>query len=108
MPSIMRAKGDIPNPFTWESADYEGRVIRITVVHLLNLITAITVYRDAGCLYDKIFVGVGPDGSPNTSPHQFPIAVGTTILLQAQLDLLVTEGIATIQDFLSLQITAGT
>lgn len=105
---VARGKGDIPNPFIWESGDYQGNVIRITVTHLLNLITGITVYRDADCVYDKIFVGVGPDGSPNTSPHVFPIAAGTTILLQAQLDLLASEGIATIQQFLSLQITAGT
>lgn len=105
------AKGDIANPYTWEARDYLGRAIRIVVTWSTgtpNNITAIDIHRDSGCMYDTVLIGLGGDGNPSNATRRFKVPVGDTVVNQGQLTALAAQGVATIQDFLSLQITAGT
>lgn len=95
------------SPYVQQFADYLNRVIRITVVfdNATRAISGGTVFRDANCLYTNVFVGVGPDGSPNTSPRTFAVPAGTTAVGANRFHQM---SITTIEDFLLYQITAGT
>jgi hypothetical protein len=98
--------GQAHPPYIWEAADYLNRVIRITVNFDdgTRLLSGATVFRDAGCVYTKILVGKGVDGSPDSTTKSFTVPAGTTPISQAQMN---SRGFDTIEDFLALQITAG-
>lgn len=64
----------------------------------------VVVTRGAGCIYGKVYIGLGPDGTPDTTPHQFSVPFGTTNVSVAQL---AANGLNNIDDVLSLQLTGG-
>lgn len=104
------AKGDpLTSPYVWEALDYALQVIRITVTfnNATRAITGITVFRDPLCQYTKILIGTGADGTPDSTTRSVSVPAGTSVLSQGQLNALAGNGISTIENVLSLQITAG-
>lgn len=103
------AKGDpLLSPWVWDARDNEGDVIRITVAfdNTTRAITGITAFRDAACIYTKIVIGLGADGTPNTTDKTIAVPAGTTVLTASQRAALASKGLSTIEDVLALQITA--
>jgi hypothetical protein len=96
----------ITSPYVWETGDYLGRLIRITVTfnNTTRALTGGSVFRDAACLYQKIYIGTGPDGTPNSTNKAIPVPAGTTNVTANQLKQV---GLNVIEDVLALQITAG-
>ncbi len=98
------------SPYVYEIQDNWGKNFRITVfweVILTRLITGMTAYREPGCALTTWLLGVGPDGTPDTTDKKIgPLAEGTTILTGSQLELLLLHGIGTIDNFVGHQITA--
>jgi hypothetical protein len=99
-----------PNPYHWESGDLEGDLITIdfTWDNTTRALTAINVHRDAACSWNTILIGLGSDGSPDTTLRAVTVPVGNRTLTSAQLSALATRGLASIDDVLTLQITATT
>lgn len=105
------ARGDNPtSPWTfWSANDNEGEVISATVTWVgawtgANPLTGGTVFRDPGCAYTKVIIGVGPDGTPNTSTRIVNVPSGTTSVTAGQLSAV---GLDTVADVLGApQITA--
>lgn len=103
--------GGVPvSPWRYDSgADYQGNHVSITINYdntTRALINA-TLHRDAGCMYKRILIGVGADGSPEGSTHTFGIGnlEGDRNITQAGL---AAVGLNTIEDVTALgQITAG-
>lgn len=103
------AKGDpITSPFVWQQSDTYGLVIRATFSfdNITRALTGAVVYRDPGCLKTTVYVGVGPDGQPeSTAPKNiFEIPDGTT---EINVNQMRQRGFATIEDVLAAQITCG-
>jgi len=98
--------GQAQTPYIWEAADYQAKVIRITVTfdNATRILSGASVFRDAACVYTKILVGKGVDGQPDSTTKSFTVPAGTTSVTQAQMN---SRGFTTIEDFLALQITAG-
>jgi hypothetical protein len=94
------------SPIQWRFDDYKNRAVVVSfdfdeTTHALFGITAV---REPGCLYDTLFWGLGPDGTPNTSPKQFKIPFGQTDLQPNQL---ARVGLRTIEDVTDAQFTVG-
>lgn len=98
--------GTVSTPWVWQAGDYQQHVIRITVTfdNTTRVLSGSTVFRDAACMYHKIYIGLGPDGTPDTSPRVFTVPAGTTTFTAAQMS---SVGLNKIEDIVSLQITAG-
>jgi len=94
------------SPWIWTANDYQDNVIRITVNfnETTRALQASSVFRDAACVYTKIYIGVGVDGTVASTPSVFTVPSGTTSLSSNQLK---NAGFNTIEDILALQITAG-
>jgi hypothetical protein len=94
------------SPWIYSAEDYLGRVLSLTVAFgatVLHPISSAIVQRDAGCLYQNLYIGVGPDGSPDSAPDQInAIAEGTTDVTA----VLSGFGLG-IADILAGQFTAG-
>lgn len=95
-----------PNPYEMEFRDYAGKVIRLTVNFsvLDGALTGAVAYRDADCQYRRVYIGLGQDGTPDSTPDVVPVPAGTTVVLAAQLR---RNGLRVINDVTALQITAG-
>lgn len=95
------------SPWVVAFPDYQMNAITISVsfVPSTHALISGTITRDPGCVYSRILLGIGPDGTPDTSPNQFTVRVGTTNFSPAQM---AKVGFNTMDDFLGLQITAGT
>lgn len=106
-----RAHGDpnppIQTPYTWEAPDYQDNVIRITVNfdNATRALQSADVFRDNNCIYRKIYLGLGPDGTPDSTSHVVNVASGSRHLNAQQLSAAL--GFSTIEEFLDVQITAG-
>lgn len=105
------AKGDIPNPWTYDSGiDANGLSIRISIPWNSStraLQTPGTVHRDPGCLYTHIYIGLGVDGTPNSTTRVFNLTglSGDVTFTAAQMH---TRGLDTVDDILNAgNITAG-
>lgn len=84
----------------------EGNLWLITSVAFDDTTRALlttTITRDVGCTFTTIYIGVGTDGTMETTTHIFRIPVGTTTVTAAQLS---ANGLSTIEDVLALQISA--
>jgi hypothetical protein len=94
------------SPYVWEAGDYLTRVIRITVTfnNATRALTGATVFRDAACLYQKIYIGTGADGTPDNTDKVIVVPAGSASVTAQQLR---QRGLDTIEDVLALQITAG-
>lgn len=94
------------SPHIWDSPDFQGRIIRITIEHdnATRAITGVTTFRDADCVYKKILVGLGANGTPDSTGHAFTCPAGTHSIPVQQMT---AQGFSTIEQFQALQITAG-
>lgn len=94
------------NPWVWQADDYQANIIQITLPWdpTTRALQNGTVFRDAACVYVKIYIGVGTDGTPDTTPNVFTVPAGTTTL---RATALAAKGLNTIDDVTRLQITAG-
>jgi hypothetical protein len=104
------AHGDpISSPYTVTWTDFTG-VNRITVSvqfdNATRAITEIDTHRDAACLYTQIAVGLGANGAPDASPRRWTPPVGDHVSTPAELTFLANQGVSTIEQFLTFQITA--
>jgi hypothetical protein len=106
--SAMTIPGSHPatSPVVYSFNDYQSNAIsiKLTFDNTTRTISQCTVTRDPACVYTKIYVGLGVDGTPNTTPRVFTVPIGTT---NVPLNQLRNNGISTIEDFLSYQVTAG-
>lgn len=98
--------GTTPNPWVYEAGDYQGNMIRITVTFdsVTRVLSGASVFRDPACVYHKIYIGLGGDGRPDSTPHVFTVPSGTTAINKTTLN---ASGFTVIEDVLALQITAG-
>lgn len=98
--------GTLTSPWVWTAADANGASITISVDFNASTraLQGATVVRNTGCLYRTILIGLGTDGTPDTAANAFPVPYGTSSLTARQLT---RNGLATIDDVLALQITAG-
>lgn len=100
-------KGDpAQSPYEWQAADYLQHVIGIIVTfdNTTRVLAGATVHRDEACVYHRILIGLGPDGTPDTTEHAINVPAGSTELTAEDLEAI---GFTTIEQFLALQITAG-
>jgi hypothetical protein len=106
MAQIAKEPGPIPNPYVWESPDFAGNIIRISIDYNEGnrSITGGTGFRDAACQYKKIYIGLGPDGTPDTTGHVFNVASGNQNYGRG---IFTAAGLDVIEDVLNEQITAG-
>jgi hypothetical protein len=109
----MGVAAPLVSPYVQEFADYLGRAIRVAVTfdNTTRLISQITLHRDAGCRYTTLLVGLGADGSPDSSVRSFNLKnfTGDRQLSNQELRFVQdpANGIDTIEGFASFQITAG-
>lgn len=98
------------SPYVYDSGgDYLGRRLTITVSfdNASRLISGAVVHRDPGCVYTKIYVGTGADGTPDSTPRVFgPVPDGDTSIPRSQFTK-PQVNISTIEDFIAMQVTAG-
>jgi hypothetical protein len=110
-PVARKGPGGPPtvSPYVQTFEDYLGRVIRITVTfnESTGELSDIVVFRDAGCLFTNILIGLGDDGTPDSSTRKVNVPAGTTDLTNAQVNQLKNRGLNTITEFWGYQITAG-
>lgn len=106
-----RAHGDpnpppAPSPYVWDSGDFQNKIIKITITYdnATRVITGVTTFRDADCVFKKILVGLGGDGRPDSTGHVFTCPPGTH---SVPLQQMTAQGFTTIEQFQALQITAG-
>lgn len=115
------ARGDpLTSPYVMSFGDYlndpgvapDSHVIRITVSfdNVTRQIAGAQVFRSADCLWTKIFLGLGVDGSPNSTLKVFDLSgFSGTRLISANTMSKPPYNVNTIEDFLAAgQITAGT
>lgn len=108
-------RGDpLVSPLVLNFGDYlydgaDDHVIRLTVNfdNTTHAITSVVVFRAADCLWTKVFVGLGPDGTPNTSPQVFDLT-GFTGSKTFNAQQAAKQGFNTVDDILAGNITAGT
>jgi hypothetical protein len=102
----MGGTGTQLTPWVYEAQDNNGRVLRITVTfnNASRALQSAAIFRDVGCAYGKIYIGVGADGLPDSTPRSFNVPHGDTVFNAAQMSAV---GLDTIEDILARQITAG-
>lgn len=88
------------SPWYYYDVDPLGRQIRITIPFNETTLALLngTVYRDAGCLYTKVYIGLGGQ------QKVFQVPEGTTEL---RANALSQSGLDTYSDLVALQVTAG-
>ncbi len=101
----MGVGGVIVSPWTWEARDYQGNKISITIPfdNTTKVLSNGTIFRDAACVYTTLIVGVGGDGTVESSTKTFSVPSGTHTITASAMS---SKGINTIDDILNLQITA--
>lgn len=93
------------SPWVWQAVDNFGRFIRITLpFDAAHALGTATVERDVGCQWAHIYIGLGADGTPNSTAHAFTVPEGMNTVTANQLR---QRGLNTIDDVIALQITAG-
>lgn len=97
------------SPWVWETADSQGEVLRVTITfsQTTRAITGITVFRDPGCDFTQLLVGLGTGNNPNATDKAIDIPDGTTVLTAQRLNQLANRGMDTIEDVQAFQITAA-
>jgi hypothetical protein len=97
------------SPWIWHTEDFRGQKISLSIAfdNITHLILGITTYRDPDCLFTKILIGLGPDGTPDTTDKVVTVPAGTTNVVAALISALATVGVSTIDNVLSWQMTAA-
>jgi len=78
----------------------------ITFDDVTRALIALDTHRDEACMYHSIAVGIGPDGTPDTSPIRWTPPVGDYTSTAQDLAWLASVGVTTIEEFNNHQITA--
>jgi len=100
-------KGVIDNPYVVTATDYLSRAITVTFnwSPVNRSLSAARVDRDAGCLYQNVLIGLGPDGTPDTTVSALRSnGNGVVTLTPPQLAAI---NLNTIDDVVATQITFG-
>lgn len=94
------------SPYVYSSTDHQGKIIRITVNfdNTTRGLIGSVVFRDLACVYRRIYLGRGADGTPNSTDKVFSVPAGTTNITAIQM---AGFGLNVIEDVFALQITAG-
>lgn len=103
------------SPYVYESADYIGLRLRIEIEYnnQTRAIQGATVLREQRivegevtdtCVYSRILLGLGPDGTPDSSTQVFEVPPGTT---QVSKQYMASIGLNVIEDVWAKQITGG-
>ena len=95
-----------PNPWVWAAYDRNGIPLTISIPWNTNTrgVQGGNVTRTTGCELTTIYIGLGPDGTPNTAANVYTVAEGETSFAA---NVLRNNGLNTIDDVLALQITAA-
>jgi hypothetical protein len=102
----MGGQGTQTSPWSERFSDYQNNALIVTVnfnQNNRNILDAV-ITREPGCVYSKLFIGLGPDSKPNSSPMTFEVPEGVTQITAAQMQ---GVGLNKIEEILALQITAG-
>jgi hypothetical protein len=93
-------------PWTYTTTDYAGLVLSVTFTfdNLLFTILTVTAHQDPGCQYNRFYIGLGADGTPDTTSSQMGIPQGDSVI---GLSVLNGFGFITIVQALANQVTAG-
>lgn len=95
------------NPQYWDLNDeYTGGVLNLSIPWDPDSRATLdaTIVRDEACRWDTILFGLGPDGTPDTSPIYLNAPVGvTTVPAQDLADI----GLGTVDAIQPLQVTAA-
>jgi len=103
----MGGGGPEASPYQFDAVDNFGKHIRITIPFneaTGAILNGGSVVRDADCQWTKIYIGLGADGTPDTTDKVFTVPEGTTNLTANQLG---SRGLDTITDLRLYQVTAG-
>lgn len=95
------------SPWTYEASDVTGRAIRISIPFdegTRSINGPASVFRDADCLYTRIYIGFGTDGKVESSTKVFLVPAGSTSITRQQL---AGRGFSSYDDLNSAQVTAG-
>lgn len=94
-----------PNPWTWNSGDYVGLGIYISVAWnaTSRALTSSTVTRDDGCQYNNILIGDPTSAAVKTLPAPADGQAPATYTAKQ----MSRQGLNTIDDVEALQITAS-
>lgn len=102
-----QARGDVlQSPYVVRFDDYLQRAITITVNfdNATRSIIGAVVVRDTGCLWTHLLIGIGVDGTPDSTPRKVDVPEGTTNVGK---QAFTNFGVDTIEQFQAFQITAG-
>jgi hypothetical protein len=100
---------DPVSPYIFQVLDFQGRRISLTVPYN-NTTKAIngsfTVHRDVNCIYTRVIVDVGPDGTPDTSTKVLDMSgfVGDKVFTVNQVTAV---GLLTLADVKSHSLTCA-
>lgn len=94
------------SPWTYTAPDYVGNAITIAVSfdEITLALKGAEASRDVDCMYRNIYIGLGTDGSVDSTPRKITIPARTSSVSKAKLS---NFGFETIADVMALQITAG-
>ena len=96
------------SPWVYRGSDWQGRSLSVSAAFIASspfTLTSVSVSRDAGCMYTRVYFGLGADGRPDTTPRQFSQAASGTIVIASA--ALSAFGFATLADLQAAQVTAG-
>jgi hypothetical protein len=108
--SASKVGGPLQSPWVYDSgSDSNGNRVTLTINFntTTHALANAVLHRDAGCMYKKIYIGLGPDGTADSTTHVFGIGnlEGDRNITAAGLQAV---GLTTIDDVIALgQITAG-
>lgn len=100
----------IANPWVWSTVDRYGNPIGISASFNASTraLTTLVLYRHPQCEFSKILIGLGGDNRPNSSNKALDVPAGRTLLPAAQLTLIGSRGVATIENLVNaFQMTAA-
>jgi hypothetical protein len=104
----MIGNPDPVSPYVFVVRDFLGRVISLTVPYDATKVISgtCTVHRDAGCIYTKVIIDVGGDGTPDTSLKTLSVAgfVGDKTFTKAQVNAV---GLVTLADVKAHSLTCA-
>lgn len=105
------ARGDPPtSPWTFYDSGIDATGKRIWFSGTFgadNVLTGGVGHRDAGCQWTKLYIGLGPDGTPNSSTRVIDLSgfTGDHSFTPAQMS---SVGLNTVSDIMAIgNLTAG-
>lgn len=100
--------GTWQSPYIIDIPDNFGKSVTLTFTfnNATRALTGAQATREAGCQWNKIYVGLGGDGIPDHTSRVFDVSgfVGTRAFTPTQLSNI---GLSTFEDVFQYQVTAG-